>query len=95
MVIGGGPGGYLSALKAALLGGRVALVEENILGGTCLNRGCIPTKTYIKTAEILEEIDQLSKRGVKVTVDKEQDIKKAIKYKNRVVKNLQLVLADY
>ncbi|HBG3234122.1 TPA: dihydrolipoyl dehydrogenase [Clostridioides difficile] len=88
VVIGGGPGGYLSALKAALLGGRVALVEENILGGTCLNRACIPTKTYIKTAEILEEIDQLSKRGVKVTVDKEQDIKKAIKYKNRVVKKL-------
>ncbi|AXU62831.1 dihydrolipoyl dehydrogenase [Clostridioides difficile] len=88
VVIGGGPGGYLSALKAALLGGRVALVEENILGGTCLNRGCIPTKTYIKTAEILEEIDHLSKRGVKVTVDKEQDIKKAIKYKNRVVKKL-------
>ncbi|EGT4046959.1 dihydrolipoyl dehydrogenase [Clostridioides difficile] len=88
VVIGGGPGGYLSALKAALLGGRVALVEENILGGTCLNRGCIPTKTYIKTAEILEEIDQLSKRGVKVTVDKEQDIKKSIKYKNRVVKKL-------
>lgn len=88
VVIGGGPGGYLSALKAALLGGRVALVEENILGGTCLNRGCILTKTYIKTAEILEEIDQLSKRGVKVTVDKEQDIKKAIKYKNRVVKKL-------
>ncbi|MFL8633215.1 dihydrolipoyl dehydrogenase [Clostridioides difficile] len=88
VVIGGGPGGYLSALKAALLGGRVALVEENILGGTCLNRGCIPTKTYIKTAEILEEIDQLSKRGVKVTVDKEQDIKKTIKYKNRVVKKL-------
>ncbi|MCC0782012.1 dihydrolipoyl dehydrogenase [Clostridioides sp. ES-S-0108-01] len=88
VVIGGGPGGYLSALKAALLGGKVALVEENILGGTCLNRGCIPTKTYIKTAEILEEIDQLSKRGVKVTVDKEQDIKKAIKYKNRVVKKL-------
>ncbi|HBE9445625.1 acetoin dehydrogenase E3 component (dihydrolipoamide dehydrogenase) [Clostridioides difficile] len=88
VVIGGGPGGYLSALKAALLGGRVALVEENILGGTCLNRGCIPTKTYIKTAEILEEIDQLSKRGVKVNVDKEQDIKKAIKYKNRVVKKL-------
>ncbi|HGM3508469.1 TPA: dihydrolipoyl dehydrogenase [Clostridioides difficile] len=88
VVIGGGPGGYLSALKAALLGGKVALVEENVLGGTCLNRGCIPTKTYIKTAEILEEIDQLSKRGVKVTVDKEQDIKKAIKYKNRVVKKL-------
>ncbi|MFL8674689.1 dihydrolipoyl dehydrogenase [Clostridioides sp. GD02404] len=88
VVIGGGPGGYLAALKAALLGGKVALVEENVLGGTCLNRGCIPTKTYIKTAEILEEIDQLSKRGVKVTVDKEQDIKKAIKYKNRVVKKL-------
>ncbi len=87
--------GIFISIKSSSLGGRVALVEENILGGTCLNRGCIPTKTYIKTAEILEEIDQLSKRGVKVTVDKEQDIKKAIKYKNRVVKNLQLVLADY
>lgn len=88
VVVGGGPGGYLSALKAAILGGKVALVEEDTLGGTCLNRGCIPTKTYVKTVEILEEIEQLSKRGVKVSVDKEQDIKKAIKYKNRVVKKL-------
>lgn len=88
VVVGGGPGGYLSALKSAILGGKVALVEEDTLGGTCLNRGCIPTKTYVKTVEILEEIEQLSKRGVKVSVDKEQDIKKAIKYKNRVVKKL-------
>ena len=45
VVIGGGPAGYVSAIKAAQLGGKVALVEKSELGGTCLNRGCIPTKT--------------------------------------------------
>ena len=44
-VIGGGPAGYVAAIKAAQLGGKVALVEKDSLGGTCLNRGCIPTKT--------------------------------------------------
>ena len=44
-VIGGGPGGYESALKAARLGMKTVLIERNALGGTCLNRGCIPTKT--------------------------------------------------
>ncbi|MBZ4283976.1 FAD-dependent oxidoreductase, partial [Streptococcus pneumoniae] len=47
VVIGGGPAGYVSAIKAAQLGGKVALVEKSELGGTCLNRGCIPTKTYL------------------------------------------------
>ena len=45
-MIGGGPAGYVAAIKAAQLGGKVALVEKSELGGTCLNRGCIPTKTY-------------------------------------------------
>lgn len=57
MVIGGGFGGYLLVLKVVFLGGRVVLVEENILGGICLNRGCIFIKIYIKIVEILEEID--------------------------------------
>ena len=54
VVIGGGPAGYVSAIKAAQLGGKVALVEKSELGGTCLNRGCIPTKTYLHNAEIIE-----------------------------------------
>lgn len=53
-MIGGGPAGYVSAIKAAQLGGKVALVEKSELGGTCLNRGCIPTKTYLHNAEIIE-----------------------------------------
>ena len=44
VVVGGGPAGYVSAIKAAQLGGKVALVENRELGGTCLNRGCIPNK---------------------------------------------------
>ena len=47
VVIGGGPAGYVAAIKAAQLGGKIALVEKSELGGTCLNRGCIPTKTYL------------------------------------------------
>ncbi len=44
IVIGGGPGGYVAAIRAAQLGGEVTLIERNLLGGTCLNEGCIPTK---------------------------------------------------
>ena len=55
-VIGGGPAGYVAAIKAAQLGGRAAVFEKSVLGGTCLNRGCIPTKCYLKTAELMEEI---------------------------------------
>ncbi|MFY9213940.1 MAG: FAD-dependent oxidoreductase, partial [Tissierellaceae bacterium] len=50
VVLGGGPGGYVAAIKAAQLGARVALVEKNRLGGVCLNWGCIPTKTMLVTA---------------------------------------------
>ncbi|MDR2799993.1 MAG: dihydrolipoyl dehydrogenase [Desulfovibrio sp.] len=55
-VIGGGPGGYVAALKAAAEGKRVCLVEKGRLGGVCLNEGCIPTKTLIRTANLLHEI---------------------------------------
>ena len=47
IVIGGGPGGYVAAIRASQLGMKTALVEKGELGGTCLNRGCIPTKTLI------------------------------------------------
>ncbi len=55
-VIGGGPGGYVAAIKAAKEGKKVCLVEKGNLGGVCLNEGCIPTKTLLKTANLLEEI---------------------------------------
>ena len=55
VVIGGGPGGYVAAIRAAQLGGQVVLVEKEHIGGTCLNIGCIPTKALLHTAEVYEE----------------------------------------
>lgn len=57
IIIGGGPGGYKSATYAAKKGMSVLLVEKDLLGGTCLNRGCIPTKTYARHAEILQTLN--------------------------------------
>ena len=54
VVVGGGPAGYYAAIRGAQLGGKVAIVEKSEFGGTCLNKGCIPTKTYLKNAEILD-----------------------------------------
>lgn len=55
IVIGGGPGGYLAAQRAAESGMKTALFEKNKLGGTCLNEGCIPTKTLLHSAKIYEQ----------------------------------------
>ena len=87
VVVGGGPAGYVAAIKASMLGGNVAIVEADKFGGTCLNRGCIPTKIYTENVEMLETIKEFSKRGISVNIEG-QDIKKAIKYKNRVTKKL-------
>ena len=64
IIIGGGPGGYTAALKAAGYGLKTCLFEEKQLGGTCLNRGCIPTKTLVHTADLYREIPQLSSAGI-------------------------------
>ena len=68
VIIGGGPAGYIAANKASQLGAKVALVENRELGGTCLNRGCIPTKTYIKNIEILEEAEKAEQRGLDIKI---------------------------
>src|SRR6476659_3553550 len=54
VVVGGGPGGYVAAIRAAQLGMKTALVEREHLGGICLNWGCIPTKALLRSAEVLE-----------------------------------------
>ena len=54
-IIGGGPGGYVAAIRAAQLGAEVTLIEKDKLGGTCLNVGCIPTKALLHSAEVLTE----------------------------------------
>lgn len=65
-IVGGGPGGYVAAIRAAQLGARVALVEKERVGGTCLNIGCIPTKALIHSAEVLETARRASEFGVDV-----------------------------
>ena len=64
IVIGAGPGGYEAALHAAKLGLKTALVERRDVGGTCLNRGCIPTKTLLHSAEIYHEAKEAETFGV-------------------------------
>jgi dihydrolipoamide dehydrogenase len=65
-VLGGGPGGYVAALKAAQLGANVALVEKGLLGGTCLNVGCIPSKAILASAELIENIRHAGDMGVEI-----------------------------
>lgn len=65
-VLGGGPGGYVAALKAAQLGASVAIVEKEHLGGTCLNYGCIPSKAILASAELVEHIRHAGEMGVDV-----------------------------
>lgn len=66
VIIGGGPGGYVSAIRAAQLGGKVTLIEQNELGGTCLNRGCIPTKALLRGVELLELLEGSKDFGIHV-----------------------------
>lgn len=89
VVIGGGPAGYVAAIRAAQVGGKVAVVEKSELGGTCLNRGCIPTKTFLKNAEIIEGIEMSSKRGIILENEKFTiDMPKVVSLKNEIVKTL-------
>ena len=67
IVIGGGPGGYVAAIKASQLGMSVALVEDKHLGGICLNWGCIPTKALLRASEIRHMLDNVSEFGFTVS----------------------------
>lgn len=68
IVLGSGRGGYACALRAAELGKKVALVEkDDRLGGTCLLRGCVPTKALLETASLMDHIKDAEHRGVKAT----------------------------
>ena len=67
IVIGGGPGGYVAAIRSAQLGKKVAVVEKEHLGGICLNWGCIPTKSLLKNSEVLTYIKNASKYGIEIS----------------------------
>ena len=63
-IIGGGPGGYVAALRASQLGARVTVIEEDKVGGTCLHRGCIPTKSWVAAVQVYEKIQKASEYGI-------------------------------
>jgi len=67
IVVGGGPGGYVAAIRAAQLGLKTAIIEKESLGGVCLNWGCIPTKTLLRSAEIRHSLERLDEFGISAT----------------------------
>lgn len=87
LIIGGGPGGYVAAIRARQLGMSVLLIEKERAGGTCLNRGCIPTKAYYSNALFMHELK--SSREFNVRVDKFSfDMAGAVERKNQIVDSL-------
>ena len=77
-VIGAGPGGYVAAVRAAQLGASVTIVEKEQVGGTCLNWGCIPTKSLLKSAQVFEYIQHASDYGIAVDGSVHPDFGKVI-----------------
>ena len=91
IVVGGGPGGYTAAFRAAELGMSVAIVDDNDLGGVCLNWGCIPTKSLLKNAEAMDLINASDSYGISVkdiTVDFKFIINKSVKARQRLSRGL-------
>ncbi len=86
-IIGAGPGGYHAAIRAAQYGAKVALIEKDKLGGTCLNRGCIPTKALYASVQSIERLKDFEELGIQIK-DYSLNFKKAVERKNRVVEEL-------
>ena len=87
IIIGTGPGGYVAAIRAAQLGLKTAVVEKDELGGTCLNWGCIPTKSWIMTAHLFEQIRRAKEFGIEVG-EPRVNWPVLLERKNKVVKQL-------
>ncbi len=88
VIIGGGVGGYTAAIKASQGGAKVVIVEERELGGTCLNRGCIPTKTLVASASLLRKIKEAKNFGIEVG-EARPNMMKILQRKEKVVSILR------
>ena len=88
VVIGGGPGGYVAAIRASQLGMRAAVVEKEHLGGICLNWGCIPTKALLRAAELRHNLEHLSDYGIEITGNITVDLEKVVKRSRGVAARL-------
>jgi dihydrolipoamide dehydrogenase len=87
VVIGGGPAGYVAAIRARQLGMKVTLIEKQEVGGTCLNRGCIPTKAYFQNAQVLHTLARLDEYNVRTSAI-EFDLQGAVERKQRIVNGM-------
>ncbi|HEY7067930.1 MAG TPA: dihydrolipoyl dehydrogenase [Chloroflexota bacterium] len=87
-IIGAGPGGYVAAIRAAQLGLKTAVVERDALGGVCLNRGCIPTKAMLRTAELLTAFQHAADFGIQAE-NVRLDYPAAVRRRDQVVSNLR------
>ena len=87
-VIGGGPGGYVAALKAAMLGAEVTVIEKNKLGGTCLNVGCIPTKALLASSDVLRTVKEAKNFGINVEGEVKPDFEAIVARKQKITDEL-------
>jgi dihydrolipoamide dehydrogenase len=85
VIIGAGPGGYVAAIKAAQLGAQVTVIEDTEVGGTCLNRGCIPTKALLASTELLHKVRHSEDFGIEVPGQIMPNLLKIMERKNKVV----------
>ncbi|MBI6874709.1 dihydrolipoyl dehydrogenase [Clostridium aciditolerans] len=88
VIVGGGPGGYVAAIRAAQLGAEVTLIEKEKLGGTCLNVGCIPTKVLAHTSDLLEELKEAKKIGIDIEGSAKVNWSKLQNRKKYIIKRL-------
>ncbi|MCC3869419.1 dihydrolipoyl dehydrogenase [Terrisporobacter mayombei] len=87
-VIGGGPGGYVAALKAAMLGAEVTVIEKNRLGGTCLNVGCIPTKALLASSDVLRTVQEAKSFGINIEGEVKPDFQAIVARKQKITDEL-------
>ncbi|MCU7378942.1 dihydrolipoyl dehydrogenase [Clostridiales Family XIII bacterium ASD5510] len=90
-ILGGGPAGYMAAIRCVQYGVQPILIEEKQVGGVCLNEGCIPTKALLKTADAIKDVKKMKEYGINLSF-KQLDWGAAINRKNRIVKSLHLGL---
>jgi dihydrolipoamide dehydrogenase len=87
-VIGGGPGGYVAAIKAAMLGAEVTVIEKRRVGGTCLNVGCIPTKALLASSSLISSIKEAKGFGINIDGNVEANFEDIMERKNKIVNQL-------
>jgi len=94
-VLGGGPGGYVAAIRGSQVGQKVCIIDKDKLGGVCLNWGCIPTKSLLKNAEVYHTIKKSEIYGIhvgEITIDYEKNIKRSRDVANRLSKGIEFLI---